>query len=353
MSGDRRPGAGPDPAEGGEVVPHPFGTGSLGERSEGEATEVQDSPGPDAGTDGPATTAAEPVADVDAPVAPADESMREDEPTAEEGPTADDEPATGPAPATGEEATGEEATGEQQEDTAAGKSSGRRTRDPLAAALIGVLTLLLGFAFAVQVRAVGDDQKYVGAREEDLVRILDELNAREARLRDQIADQRTALQQLNSSDSQSATALEEARARAEAIGILNGTIAAQGPGLEMIIRDAGDEVRVSDIVDAIQELRGAGAETMQIDGVRVGVSTAVTGTPGDLMIDGRPITSPYEFVVIGSPQNMETALNIPGGVVQDLTRHGASVTITQSEEVTVDALRPLDTPQYASPDTGG
>jgi uncharacterized protein YlxW (UPF0749 family) len=347
MSGDRRPGAGPDPAEGGEVVPHPFGTGSLGERSEGEATEVQDSPGPDAGTDVPATTAAEPVADVDAPVAPADESMREDEPTAEEGPTAEDEPATG------EEATGEEATGEQQEDTAAGKSSGRRTRDPLAAALIGVLTLLLGFAFAVQVRAVGDDQKYVGAREEDLVRILDELNAREARLRDQIADQRTALQQLNSSDSQSATALEEARARAEAIGILNGTIAAQGPGLEMIIRDAGDEVRVSDIVDAIQELRGAGAETMQIDGVRVGVSTAVTGTPGDLMIDGRPITSPYEFVVIGSPQNMETALNIPGGVVQDLTRHGASVTITQSEEVTVDALRPLDTPQYASPDTGG
>jgi uncharacterized protein YlxW (UPF0749 family) len=348
MSGDRRPGAGPDPAEGGEVVPHPFGTGSLGERSEGEATEVRDSPGPDAGTDVPATTAAEPVADVDAPVAPADESMREDEPTAEGGPTAEDEPATGPAPA-----TGEEATGEQQEDTAAGKSSGRRTRDPLAAALIGVLTLLLGFAFAVQVRAVGDDQKYVGAREEDLVRILDELNAREARLRDQIADQRTALQQLNSSDSQSATALEEARARAEAIGILNGTIAAQGPGLEMIIRDAGDEVRVSDIVDAIQELRGAGAETMQIDGVRVGVSTAVTGTPGDLMIDGRPITSPYEFVVIGSPQNMETALNIPGGVVQDLTRHGASVTITQSEEVTVDALRPLDTPQYASPDTGG
>ena len=342
MSGDPRPGARPDPAEGGEVVPHPFGTGSLGERSEGKATEVQDSPDPDAGTDVPATTAAEPVADVDAPVAPADE------PTAEEGPTAEDEPATGPAPA-----TGEEATGEQQEDTAAGKSSGRRTRDPLAAALIGVLTLLLGFAFAVQVRAVGDDQKYAGAREEDLVRILDELNAREARLRDQIADQRTALQQLNSSDSQSATALEEARARAEAIGILNGTIAAQGPGLEMIIRDAGDEVRVSDIVDAIQELRGAGAETMQIDGVRVGVSTAVTGTPGDLMIDGRPITSPYEFVVIGSPQNMETALNIPGGVVQDLTRHGASVTITQSEEVTVDALRPLDTPQYASPDTGG
>jgi uncharacterized protein YlxW (UPF0749 family) len=229
---------------------------------------------------------------------------------------------------------------------------GRRS-DRLAAALIGVLTLLLGFAFAVQVRSVGHDQDYAGAREEDLVRILDDLNAREERLREQLTDQRVALQQLSSSDSRSAAALEEARRQSEAIGILNGTIAAEGPGIVMEIRDAGDEARVSDILDAIQELRGAGAETMQIDGIRVGVSTAITGTPGNLMVDGRPITSPYEFIVIGSPQNMETALNIPGGVVQDLTRQGASVTITQSERVVVDALRPLDTPQYASPDTGG
>jgi uncharacterized protein YlxW (UPF0749 family) len=222
----------------------------------------------------------------------------------------------------------------------------------LAAALIGVLTLLLGFAFAVQVRNVGNDQALSGAREEDLVRILDDLNAREERLREQISDQRTALQQLTSSDSQSATALEEARKRAEAIGILNGTVPAQGPGLTMTIRDPDDAVRVADILDAIQELRGAGAETMQIDGVRVGVSTAVTGDPGGLMIDGRPINTPYEFVVIGDPQNMETAMNIPGGVVPRINSRGGSVTIEPADEVVVDALRPLDTPQYASPATG-
>jgi len=228
----------------------------------------------------------------------------------------------------------------------------RRRRDPLAAALIGVLTLLLGFAFAVQVRNVGNDQALSGAREEDLVRILDDLNAREERLREQIGDQRTALGQLTSSDSQSAAALEEARKRAEAIGILNGTVAAEGTGLTMTVRDPEGGVRVADVLDAIQELRGAGAETMQIDGVRVGVSTAVTGTPGHLMIDGHPITTPYEFLVIGSPQNMETAMNIPGGVVPRFTSRGATVDIKQADKVVVDALRPLDTPQYASPDTG-
>jgi uncharacterized protein YlxW (UPF0749 family) len=228
----------------------------------------------------------------------------------------------------------------------------RRRRDPLAAALIGVLTLLLGFAFAVQVRNNGNDQALSGAREEDLVRILDDLNAREERLREQISDQRTALSHLTSTDSQSATALQEARKRAEAIGILNGTVAATGPGLTMTVRDPDGAVRVADVLDAIEELRGAGAETMQIDGVRVGVSTAVTGTPGNLMIDGRPITSPYEFVVIGSPQDMETAMKIPGGVAPRFTSRGATVDIKQSDKVVVDALRPLDVPQYASPETG-
>jgi uncharacterized protein YlxW (UPF0749 family) len=317
MSGDPRPGQGPDPAEDDVVVPHPFGPGTRDGTPAGGPAEPAASETPDDGT-------------ADAPPADTEDPPPAAEPAGEKTTPGEEQPAAGPA-----------------------QPSRRRTRDPLAAALIGVLTLLLGFAFAVQVRSVGEDQEYAGAREEDLVRILDELDAREERLRAQIADQRAALQQLSSSDSRNATALEEARAQAEAIGILNGTVAAQGPGLLMTVRDAGDEVQVSDVVDAIQELRGAGAETMQIDDVRVGVSTAVTGTPGDLMVDGRPITSPYEFVVIGSPQNMETALNIPGGVVQDLTRQGAEVTITQSEQVVVDALRPLDSPQYASPDSDG
>ncbi len=92
---------------------------------------------------------------------------------------------------------------------------------------------------------------------------------------------------------------------------------------------------------------------MQIDDVRVGVSTAVTGEPGALLVDGRPISSPYEFVVIGDPQNLEPALNIPGGVVQRIANRGGSVDIDPSERVTVDALRPLDEPQYAAPQTDG
>ncbi|WP_081788652.1 DUF881 domain-containing protein [Candidatus Blastococcus massiliensis] len=227
---------------------------------------------------------------------------------------------------------------------------GPRRRDPLAAALIGVLTLLLGFAFTVQVRNADDDQLLAGAREEDLVRILDEVSSQGARLRQQIADQRAALRELTSSDSRSASALQEARDRAASLGVLNGTDAAQGPGLRMTVRDPDGELRVADLLDVIQELRGAGAETMQIDGVRVGLTTAVTGTQGELLVDGRPITAPYEFLVLGSPQNIETALNIPGGVVQHVAGRGGSVVVEQVPDLVVDALRPLPEAQYAAPD---
>ncbi|WP_346623586.1 DUF881 domain-containing protein [Blastococcus montanus] len=257
------------------------------------------------------------------------------------GPEAPDAPrqveATGPAETSG---PGEPAAGR------------RRRRDPLAAALIGVLTLLLGFALAVQVRNSDEAQVLAGAREADLVRILDELNSREDRLRTQIAEQRAALRQLGSSDSQTGTALQEARERAESLGILNGTLPAQGPGITLSIDDPGGDVRVADLIDVVQELRGAGAETMQVDDVRVGLSTAVTGSTGSLRVDGTPLRSPYEFVVIGEPRHMATAMNIPGGVVQRIESRGGSVTITEYPEVVVDALRPLDRPQYASPETG-
>ena len=268
----------------------------------------------------------------DPPVDPPEEEPTPDEPVVDD--TAPDEPADPPAAST--------------EETPA---PARRRRDLPAALLIGVLTLLLGFAFTVQVRNSDEDQVLAGAREEDLVRIVDEVSSRGERLRELIADQRSALGDLTSSDSESSSALEEARSREADLAVLNGTAPAHGPGLRLTIRDPDEELRVTDLIDVIQELRGAGAETMQFDGVRVGLSTAVTGVPGALMMDGRPITAPYEVLVLGSPQDMETALNIPGGVVQAVSGRGGTVEVAQQPELLVDALRPLPEAQYAAPDT--
>ena len=82
---------------------------------------------------------------------------------------------------------------------------------------------------------------------------------------------------------------------------------------------------------------------------RVVASTSFTDTVDGIEVDGTLLEQPYDFVVIGDPPTLETALEIPGGVVETATSRGALVRTTQREEVVVDALRTPQTPQYAQP----
>ncbi|MGY2066678.1 DUF881 domain-containing protein [Blastococcus sp. SYSU DS0619] len=177
-------------------------------------------------------------------------------------------------------------------------------------------------------------------REEELVLILDDLNAREEALRRQIGATRQTFEDLSSGQEQSGSALEEARSRAEAIGILAGTLPATGPGLRITIQDTDGAVPASVILGAIQELRGAGAEALQVDGVRVIASSAVTGTPGDLRIDGQPLSAPYDVRAVGPPAAMAVALEVSGGIVADVSRVGGKAVVEQVDVVTVDATVP-------------
>ncbi|HEY0638081.1 MAG TPA: DUF881 domain-containing protein, partial [Pseudonocardiaceae bacterium] len=124
---------------------------------------------------------------------------------------------------------------------------------------------------------------------------------------------------------------------------------AAGPGLSVEITDPAGGVAPSDLLDAVQELRAAGAEAMQVGPVRVGVESAFTGGPGAVELDGRPLTLPVTLLAIGDPPTLAAALNIPGGVVDTVERAGGEVRITQLDRLEVTALRTLRTPQYARP----
>ena len=79
------------------------------------------------------------------------------------------------------------------------------------AALIGVLTLLLGFAIAVQVHANSSADALTGLSEGDLIGILDDQNNRADRLRIQITQLQANLANLRSSGNRSAAARQQAQ----------------------------------------------------------------------------------------------------------------------------------------------
>ncbi|MFH9266950.1 DUF881 domain-containing protein [Streptomyces sp. NPDC017546] len=213
--------------------------------------------------------------------------------------------------------------------------------------IVAVLLFGLGLGLAIQVRSTNDDSALRGARQEDLVRILDEVDDRTQRLEDEkqrLDDQRTELE--NSSD-QAEEARKQTLEKERQLGILAGTVAAQGPGITLTITDPSGAVAPDMLLDAIQELRAAGAEAIQVNGVRVVAGTYFAGDAGNIRVDGKKIEAPYEFTVIGKPQDLEPALNIPGGVVQTLEKEQATVLVERSDDIVVDALRPAQRPDYA------
>ncbi|MCU0264798.1 MAG: DUF881 domain-containing protein [Actinomycetia bacterium] len=223
----------------------------------------------------------------------------------------------------------------------------RRTRTQ---AMVGALFVVLGFALATQVRTTAADDGLSTAREEDLVRILDDLGERNDRLAGEIRDLEDVRDELLTGTDQSATAIEEARARAAALGILAGTVPAVGPGVVVTVRDPQGQVDAAALLDAVQELRDAGAEAIQIGSVRVVAQTALLDDdPGSVVVDGRRLEAPYTITAIGDPRTLASALRIPGGVVESLRNVGGDAVVAERDEVEVTAVRPAEDPRYSSP----
>jgi uncharacterized protein YlxW (UPF0749 family) len=220
--------------------------------------------------------------------------------------------------------------------------------------MIALLVGLLAFALVVQVRSNVGDTQLENARQDDLVRILSDLNAREQRLRTDITDLERTLAQLGAGAQGREAALAEARRRADDLGILAGTLAAAGEGLTIRLQPKGTAIRAATVLEAVEELRGAGAEAMQITGgsgpaVRIVASTYFADGAGGLVVDGQTLPAPYTLTVIGPAATMQTALMIPGGVADSVARDGGTLQVDQAPTVRVDALHPPETLEYAEP----
>jgi uncharacterized protein YlxW (UPF0749 family) len=220
----------------------------------------------------------------------------------------------------------------------------------------GVLCALLGFAVAVQVRA-NQDASLSGLRQTDLVSILDDVTARAARLQAEARDLQDTKARVSGGSSGTRAALDDARQRTQTLGILAGTLPAEGPGIDFTISDPRGKVGADVLLDALQELRDAGGEAFEIGTVggatvRVIASTYIDdadGGGGGIVVDAVNLKEPYRIRVIGDSRTLAGALDIPGGVLDVLSQSKAQGTVTQRTDVQITSLRPAPTPQYAHP----
>jgi len=223
-----------------------------------------------------------------------------------------------------------------------------RPRATKANAFAALLAILLGFAVATQVRQ-NQELGLESLRQGELITILDNATLLSSRLDQNARELQATRDSLVSGSTSEAAALTAAQERLDALGILAGTARAHGPGILMTIVDPGAKVTAPLLLDAVEELRDAGAEAIQVGEVRVVASSYFGQSGSGVEIDGTRLTGPYQILAIGDAQTMSSAMEIPGGLSENVRQLGAIITITQANELTVGALHALREPQYARP----
>jgi uncharacterized protein YlxW (UPF0749 family) len=100
------------------------------------------------------------------------------------------------------------------------------------------------------------------------------------------------------------------------------------PWGELIIHD-------TDIRNFLSELNAAGAEAVSVNGHRIVARSAVRCAGNVVYVNGIIEGSPFEIKAIGDARTLESALKIPGGVV-DLMPDPEMVKITPEDKIVID-----------------
>lgn len=215
----------------------------------------------------------------------------------------------------------------------------------------GTLFAILGWMLVAGAIAQGSDETLANARPDELVQILDSLDSENDRLEQE--KRRLAAEIASLTSGSNAAALEQARNRQQSLEVLAGTTKVRGPGVRIVIRDGEGAIDAAAILDAVQELRDAGAESIEVSERRVVVSTWFANPPDTgtaaILVSGDLRPSPYTILAIGDPETLATAMEIPGGVADSARTAGALFEMDRRDVVEITSTVPLTTPEYAEP----
>lgn len=207
------------------------------------------------------------------------------------------------------------------------------------------LTVFLGLLITWSIRQNDQPEVLTSAREDELVLILDDLVKQTDDLEQELVKQKQVLESLKNGSSDQAR--EAAQRRLDQLIVLSGTAPVSGSGLQ--IRITGDLYSVSafTLLDMVQELRDAGAVAIEINGSRVVSNTYFQDAPDGIKISQKTIRSPYVVNAIGDPATLETALKIPGGIVETIQTADGVVVVNRSTNVAIDSIVAIEVPEYA------
>ncbi|MDO5677395.1 MAG: DUF881 domain-containing protein [Propionibacteriaceae bacterium] len=219
--------------------------------------------------------------------------------------------------------------------------------------VVGIALFLTALIVVVTLRSQATQPEFANVRQQDLIQLLDNVTGETRRLEDQVRELELARTELVSGADRDEAAREEAARRLEQAQLIAGTVPATGPGIRIQIQDPGNRVTAELMLDAIEELRDAGAEVIELnDTVRLVMNSHfATDDRGGVAADGVSLGSPFVIEAIGDPATLEAGARFRGGLVSEVEgdRVKGTVTIEQLQSIEIATVVEVRAPQFARP----
>ena len=217
----------------------------------------------------------------------------------------------------------------------------------------GIALFVTSLIVVITLGSQGAQPDFTNVRQAELIQLLDNISAETRRLEDEARDLEAARTELISGANREEAARQEAERRLQQAEILAGVVPVTGPGVRISISDPEGKLTAELLLDAVEELRDAGAEVIELnDAVRLVMRSAFTTTEdGTVVADGVELRAPYLIDAIGDPATLEAGARFRGGLVSEVEgeRVGGSVLITQSDEIGIATTVEPQANQFARP----
>lgn len=218
---------------------------------------------------------------------------------------------------------------------------------------VGLALFLTALIVVITLRSQAAQPEFANVRQADLIQLLDNVTSETRRLEAEVRDLEQARGELLSGADRQQAAREEAARRLEHAQIIAGTVAVSGPGIRISIADPEGKVSAELLLDAVEELRDAGAEVIEVnDSARLVMSSWFgTSDDGRITVDGEPIDAPYVVDVIGDPATLEAGARFRGGLVSQIEgdRVQGRVSIEQVQSLDIDSVVTVKESEFARP----
>ncbi|MGB9804455.1 DUF881 domain-containing protein [Desulfofundulus sp.] len=222
---------------------------------------------------------------------------------------------------------------------------------------LGLVALVLGLLIVFQFRVNRHIEQGVPAgRAQELALELRQLEKDNGKLEAEADDLNRKLEQATRGHTEAEKALRDELDKAR---LLAGLVPVTGPGIEVTLDNPPQQagrgpvtlytIRDEDLLRVVNELRGAGAEALSINGQRIVAHTEIRWAAPFINVNLTRVVPPYHILAIGKPDNLKSALEIPGGLVEYLQDLGVQVKIQPYSQLTVPGYARTAEFRYAKP----